>query len=52
MFLIGILGFIIGEAISRALRKDTTTKGDDSSLTWILKIVCALILMAIVYNGC
>lgn len=52
MILIGILGFIIGEGISRAIRKDTTTKGDDSTLTWILKIVCAVILMAIVYESC
>lgn len=52
MIIVGIIGFIIGEGISRAMRKDTTTGGDDSALTWILKGICALILMGIVYESC
>lgn len=52
MIVIGILGFIIGEGISKAIRKDTTTKNDDSTLTWVLKIGCAAVLMAIVYESC
>jgi uncharacterized membrane protein YeaQ/YmgE (transglycosylase-associated protein family) len=52
MIVIGIIGLILGEAISNALKKDNSYKGDDSSMTWIIKIIVAGILMAIVYESC
>lgn len=51
-FIAAIVGFIIGEAISRMIRNDPTTSGDGSGLTWFLKIVCAGLLIAVVYNSC
>jgi len=52
MVIVGILGFIIGEGISRAIRKDTTRKRDDTTLTWVFKVICAFSLMALVFEKC
>ncbi len=52
MFLIAILGFIIGETISRMIRNDPSTSGDNSGLTWFIKLVVAGILVSIVYESC
>ena len=52
MFIVGILGFIIGEGISGAIRRDTTSKGDDLGLTWVLKVFFAFLLMGLVYAAC
>lgn len=52
MLVVGIIGFIIGEGISRAIRKDSTTQGDNLTITWTFKIIVALILMGIVYENC
>lgn len=52
MLAVGFVGFIVGEFISRAFRKDTSTKGDDLPITWIFKIGIALVLMTLVYDGC
>ena len=52
MLIAGIIGFVIGEGISRAIRKDPTTRGDESSMTWVIKIIVAGILMVLVYAGC
>jgi hypothetical protein len=52
MLFVGIIGFIIGEFISRAFRKDASKNGDDLPITWIFKIGIALVLMMLVYNGC
>jgi len=52
MIIAGIIGFIIAEAISRAFRKDASTQGDDSGFTWIIKLIVASVLMAIIYQAC
>ena len=52
--IVGILGFIIGEGISRAIRKDTSSHGDGNEfiITWVLKIGCAFLLIMLVQKGC
>ncbi len=52
MFVVGLLGFILGEAISAAIRNDPSGREDNSGLTWFLKAGIAFILMAIVFKSC
>jgi hypothetical protein len=52
MFVVGILGFIMGEAVSAAMRNDESGRQDDSGLTWVLKIIFALVFMGIVLKSC
>jgi hypothetical protein len=52
MIAVGILGFIIGEGISAAMRNDTSGREDNSGLTWILKLGIAFVLMGIVFKSC
>lgn len=52
LLIVGIVGFILGEGISAAIRNDASGREDNSGLTWILKIVIAFILMAIVFKSC
>jgi hypothetical protein len=52
MFVVGILGFILGEAVSASMRNDESGRQDDTGLTWVLKIVFALLFMGIVLKSC
>ena len=52
IFLMVILGFIIGEAVSRMIRNDRSSSSDNSGLTWFLKLLVAGILVSIVYENC
>ena len=51
-FIAAIVGFFVGEVISRMFRSDHSTSGDSTTFTWVIKLVCAGILVAIVYNSC
>jgi hypothetical protein len=52
MFVVGLIGFILGEAISAAIRNDPSGREDNSGLTWFLKAGIAFILMVIVFKSC
>jgi len=52
MFVVGLIGFILGEAVSAALRNDESGRQDDSGMTWIFKIVFALVFMGILLKYC
>lgn len=52
MIMVGIIGFILGEGISAAIRNDPSGKENNSGLTWFLKIGVALLLMLIVLKSC
>ena len=52
MILIGIVGFILGEGISAAIRNDPSGKDNNSGLTWFFKIGIAGALMLIVMKSC
>ncbi|MCE2681532.1 MAG: hypothetical protein ACK49D_10170 [Flavobacteriia bacterium] len=52
MFVVGLIGFILGEAVSAALRNDESGRQDDSGMTWIFKIVFALVFMGILLKSC
>ena len=52
MLLVGLIGFILGEAVSAALRNDESGRQDDSGMTWIFKIVFALVFMGILLKSC
>ncbi len=52
MIIVGIVGFILGEGVSAAIRNDESGRDDNSSLTWILKFGIAFILMGIVFKSC
>jgi hypothetical protein len=52
MIAVGIIGFIIGEGISAAMRNDASGREDNSALTWILKLGIAFALMMVVLKSC
>ena len=52
MLVVGLIGFILGEAVSAALRNDESGRQDDSGLTWVFKIVFALVFMGVLLKSC
>lgn len=51
-FIAALVGLFIGEVISRIYRNDRSTSGDSTTFTWVIKLICAGIFVAIVYNSC
>ena len=52
MIAVGLIGFILGEAISSLIRNDASGRDDNSGLTWVLKLVIAFVFMGIVFKSC
>jgi hypothetical protein len=52
MVVVGLFGFMLGEAISSLIRNDASGRENNSGLTWGLKLVVAFVLMGIVFKSC